>query len=56
MKRTGKNDPGFTFIELIVAVTIFAIIAVSIYSTFNAGIRVLTEWLTKYEQHKFENK
>ena len=42
MKRTGKNDPGFTFIELIVAVTIFAIIAVSIYSTFNAGIRV---WL-----------
>ena len=36
------RDEGFTFIELIVAVTIFAIIAVSIYSTFNAGIRM---WL-----------
>ena len=38
----ARNDGGFTFIELIVAVTIFAIIAVSIYSTFNAGIRM---WL-----------
>jgi len=37
-----RNDGGFTFIELIIAVTIFAIIAVSIYSTFNAGIRI---WL-----------
>ena len=36
------NLRGFTFIELIVAVTIFSIIAVSIYSTFNAGIRI---WL-----------
>lgn len=33
---------AFTFIELIIAVTIFAIVAVSIYSTFNAGLRV---WL-----------
>ncbi|MDO8524988.1 MAG: prepilin-type N-terminal cleavage/methylation domain-containing protein [Candidatus Omnitrophota bacterium] len=33
---------SFTFIELIIAVTIFAIIAVSMYSTFSAGIRV---WL-----------
>ena len=37
----GKRR-GFTFIELIIAVTIFAIIAVSIYSTFSAGIRI---WL-----------
>lgn len=36
------KQPGFTFIELIIAVTIFAIIAVSIYSTFSAGIRM---WL-----------
>ena len=40
--RSLRNNGGFTFIELIVAVTIFAIIAVSIYSTFNAGIRM---WL-----------
>lgn len=33
---------GFTFIEMIVAVTIFTIIAVSIYSTFHAGIKI---WL-----------
>ncbi|MDD5135753.1 MAG: prepilin-type N-terminal cleavage/methylation domain-containing protein [Candidatus Omnitrophica bacterium] len=33
---------AFTFIELIIAVTLFAIIAVSIYSTFNAGLRI---WL-----------
>jgi len=33
---------GFTFIELIIAVTIFAIIAVSIYSTFSAGLKI---WL-----------
>ena len=33
---------AFTFIELIIAVTIFMIIAASIYSTFNAGLRV---WL-----------
>lgn len=31
---------GFTFIELIIAVTIFSIIAVSIYSVFRAGVRL----------------
>ena len=41
MTKNTKEE-GFTFIELIVAVTIFAIIAVSIYSTFNAGVRM---WL-----------
>ena len=41
-KEKRESLTGFTFIELIIAVTIFAIIAVSIYSTFNAGISV---WL-----------
>ena len=41
-KEKRESLTGFTFIELIIAVTIFAIIAVSIYSTFNAGIRI---WL-----------
>ncbi len=40
--KSGMKKSGFTFLELIIAVTIFSIIAVSIYSTFNAGIRV---WL-----------
>ncbi|OGW92773.1 MAG: hypothetical protein A3K16_06010 [Omnitrophica bacterium RIFCSPLOWO2_01_FULL_45_24] len=31
---------GFTFIELIVAVMIFSIIAVSVYSVFRAGVRL----------------
>src|SRR3989338_2054677 len=30
----------FTFIELIIAITIFSIIAVSVYSTVRAGVRV----------------
>lgn len=37
---TRRWAHGFTFIEMIVAVTIFAIIAVSIYSTFRAGVRL----------------
>jgi len=37
---TLRQAQGFTFIELIVAVTIFSIIAVSIYSVFRAGIRL----------------
>ncbi|MDD3906286.1 MAG: type II secretion system protein GspJ [Candidatus Omnitrophica bacterium] len=42
LKNIPRHNRAFTFIELIIAVTIFAVIAVSIYSTFNAGIRV---WL-----------
>ena len=38
----NNQNKAFTFIELLVAITIFSIIAVSIYSTLNAGIRV---WL-----------
>jgi len=37
-----KNRTAFTFIELLIAVTIFSIIASSVYSVFSAGIRV---WL-----------
>lgn len=36
----GRRNRGFTLIELTVAVTIFAIIAVSIFTTFNTGIKV----------------
>lgn len=35
-----KNRLGFTLLELLIAVTVFAIIAVSIYSSLGAGIRV----------------
>ncbi|MDO8535926.1 MAG: prepilin-type N-terminal cleavage/methylation domain-containing protein [Candidatus Omnitrophota bacterium] len=35
-----NKKKGFTFIELIIAVTIFSIIAVSIYSVFRAGVRL----------------
>jgi len=42
-KREGftlRQAQGFTFIELIIAITIFSIMAVSIYSVFRAGIRL----------------
>lgn len=42
MMNPRTRRAGFTFIELIIAVTIFAIIAVSIYSTFHAGLKM---WL-----------
>lgn len=35
----SKRPAGFTFIELLVAMLIFSIIAVSIYLSFNVGIR-----------------
>ena len=37
---TLRQAQGFTFIEMIVAVTIFSIMAVSIYSVFRAGVRL----------------
>ena len=38
---TAKKRPqGFTFLELMIALTIFSIMAVSIYSVLGAGIRV----------------
>ena len=38
-KKIGRRK-GFTFIELIIAVTIFSIIAISIYSVFRVGVRL----------------
>ena len=35
----SKRRSGFTFIELLVAMLIFSIIAVSVYLSFNVGIR-----------------
>lgn len=35
-----KKKAGFTFIELIIAVTIFSIVAVSIYSVFRIGVKL----------------
>ena len=35
-----NKKKGFTFIELIIAITIFSVIAVSIYSVFRAGVRL----------------
>ncbi len=39
MKKHIANK-GFTFVELMIAITIFSIIAISIYSAFGTGIRV----------------
>ena len=36
----NKQIKGFTFVELIVAVTLFAIIAASVYAVFGTGLRV----------------
>lgn len=35
-----KKNTGFTFIELIIAITIFSVIAVSIYSVLRTGVRL----------------
>ncbi|MFH1593491.1 MAG: prepilin-type N-terminal cleavage/methylation domain-containing protein [Candidatus Omnitrophota bacterium] len=40
LRHLAKTRKGFTFLELLVAMTIFAIIAASLYSTLNAGIRM----------------
>lgn len=42
MKKRISRLRGFTLIELTIAMTIFAVIAVSIYATLNAGSRVWT--------------
>ncbi|MBI3601490.1 MAG: prepilin-type N-terminal cleavage/methylation domain-containing protein [Candidatus Omnitrophica bacterium] len=39
--KSGKIfSAGFTFIELLVALTIFSIIAVSVYAVFHAGVKM----------------
>ena len=40
MTKKMSKKKGFTFMELIIAITIFSIIAVSIYSVFRAGVRL----------------
>lgn len=39
MKEGRRTENGFTFLELLIAVTIFSVVAVAIYSSFNVGIR-----------------
>ena len=34
-----KNRPAFTFVELLIAMLIFSLVAVSIYLSFNVGVR-----------------
>lgn len=36
-----RNNPAFTLLELLIAVTIFSIIALSLYSTFYTGMKAL---------------
>lgn len=38
-----KNDRGFTFLEMLVAVTIFSLIATSLYGTLHAGVKLWQE-------------
>jgi type II secretion system protein J len=47
-----KNKAGFTLLELLLAVTIFSIVAVALYASFNAGIRILrrSEEVMSYHQ------
>ena len=34
-----KRRPGFTFVELLIAMLIFTLVSISIYLSFNAGVR-----------------
>lgn len=36
-----KTRAGFTLVELLLAITIFAIVAIALYSSFHAGVRIL---------------
>ncbi|MDB4349331.1 prepilin-type N-terminal cleavage/methylation domain-containing protein [Omnitrophica bacterium] len=47
-----ENSSGFTLLELLLAVTIFSVVAVALYSSFHAGIRILrrSEDVMKYHQ------
>jgi len=47
-----KIERGFTLLELLIAVTIFSIIALAMYSSFYSGIRILrrTQEIMKFHQ------
>lgn len=45
----ARTLKGFTFLELLIAVTIFSIVAVAVYSSFNVGIRA---WRKTEESYK----
>jgi prepilin-type N-terminal cleavage/methylation domain-containing protein len=38
--RGRKNLTGFTFIEVLIASTIFAVISIAVYGTFNSGMNI----------------
>ncbi len=40
MKKRVRENQGFTLIELVVSLTIFSVISLSVYSSFAAGIKV----------------
>ena len=35
-----KNNPGFSFIELIIVVSILSVVSLAIYATFNNGMKI----------------
>ena len=47
-----KTKFGFTLLELLLAVTIFSIIAVALYSSFHAGLRILRRAQDVMEFHQ----
>lgn len=47
------NNRGFTFLELLIAVAIFSISAVAIYSSFNVGIRA---WRKAEDSYKIRQE
>lgn len=52
MMKMGNNR-GFTFLELLIAVAIFSISAVAIYSSFNVGIRA---WRKAEDSYKIRQE
>jgi type II secretion system protein J len=47
-----KNREGFTLLELLIAVSIFSVIAVALYSSFSAGIRIMRRSEAAMEFHQ----
>lgn len=47
-----KSREGFTLLELLLAVTIFSVIAVALIATFNAGIKILRRSEESMRQHQ----